>query len=266
MPYRAAVEEMAPYIGVSWRGNGNVITKRIDGKNTRVAERFTRVGSVDFVTEAGAGGKPIPFKESAQEKIEEFVSKFEHSFAHGDAAAFIEWAIEEEEEGEEVDMVDKGELTKLQESNTILTAENTTLKADKAKLMEGIALRDAKGLISAEVAAYNTKRMGERKAQLPDVTCARLVETLCKSAPIVDGKLDENALKIAVAEAIKEEIAYIETITTTKAKGITGMGESSSTDGHDRLKDVLQETYRRTMPNRSKEEIEEMAETAARGR
>ena len=264
-PYRAAVEEMAPYIGVSWRGSGTVASKTVDGKPLHVAERFTRVGSVDFVTKAGAGGKAIPFKESAQDEIEQFVSKFEYGHTHGDAATFIEWAMEEEGEG--VDMADKTELTKMQESITTLTTEKETLTTENAKLKEGLALRDAKGLISTEVEAYNAKRLTEHKAQLPDVTCTRLEEALSKSAPIVDGKLDENALKIAVAEAIKEEIKYIETITTsTKRPGITGMGESSSTDAHDRLKATFLETYRRTMPNRSKEELEEMAETAARGR
>jgi len=267
-PYRTAVEEMAPFIGVSWRGSGNVVTKKVDGKSVRVAERFTQVGSVDFVTKAGAGGKAIPFKESAQEEIEDFVGKFKADNTYGDAAAFIEWAIEEDK-GEGVDMAEKTDtatLTKLQESNVALTTEKETLMSENAKLKEGIALRDAKGVVSTEVAAYNTKRLAEHKTQLPDVTCTRLVESLCKSAPIVDGKLDENALKIAVAEAIKEEIAYIETITTTKAPGITGMGESTSTDAHDRLTAVFQETYRRTMPNRSEEEIKQMAETAARGR
>lgn len=266
-PYRAAVNEMAPYIGVSWRGSGTVITKEIDGKRLHVAERFTHVGSVDFVTKAGAGGKAIPFKEAAQTEIEEFVSKFETVHGDGNAATFVEWAIEEDEEGEGVDMTEKADMAKMQESNTTLTKANETLTAQNAKLQEGIALRDAKGLISSEVATYNAKRLTERKAQLPDVTCTRLVETLCKSAPVVEGKLDKNALKIAIGEAIKEEITYIETITTSSKKpGITGMGESSSTDGHDRLVAVLEETYRSTMPNRSEEEIKQMAETAARGR
>ena len=264
-PYRTAIEEMAPFIGVSWRGSGSVVSKEIDGKTVHVAEKFTHVGSVDFVTKAGAGGQALPFAESAQNEVDTFLEAFKGD--HEDAAAFVEWAVEQDEVIEEVDMAEETKLKEMQESNTALTKSNTALLQENAQLKERDALRDAKAVVMSEVQAYNEKRTSEHKDVLPDVTCTRLAETLYKSAPIKDGVLDKVGLKAAVAEAIKGEIAYIETITsTTKPDGIRGMGESTSTDGHDRLVAVLKETYSRTNPSRSEEEIKQMAETAALGR
>lgn len=274
-PYRENLEEMAPYIGVSWRGSASAVTKKIGGKPVYVAERFTHVGSVDFVTKAGAGGQALHFEESALNEIDTFLEAFKGD--HEDAAAFVEWAVEHDKAVkdiaiediaiEEVDMAEETKLKEIQESNTALTASNTALLQENAQLKERDALREAKSVVMSEVQAYNEKRTSEHKDVLPDVTCTRLAETLYKSAPIKDGVLDKVGLKATVAEAIKGEIAYIETITsTTKTDGIRGMGESSSTDGHDRLVGVLQETYRRTNPTRSEEEIKQMAETAARGR
>jgi len=83
-----------------------------------------------------------------------------------------------------------------------------------ARLRESMLLRDAKDYVRAAVATAN----------VPDVTKARLVESLSVNPPVKDGALDTETYATRIAEAVKAEVEYL-----TKAAGygsgrIEGMG------------------------------------------
>lgn len=66
-PYREVINEMAPYIGVSVRGDGTIVEGALpDGRRGRIVESVSRIKSVDFVTAAGRGGKVLALLESAR--------------------------------------------------------------------------------------------------------------------------------------------------------------------------------------------------------
>lgn len=64
--YREAVDDLAPYIGVSIRASGLGRPGKVEGKEGIIPDKLTRSKSVDFVTEPGAGGKILQLFESAR--------------------------------------------------------------------------------------------------------------------------------------------------------------------------------------------------------
>lgn len=57
--YRDQITEMAPYIGMSIRGDGEVTEGAVPGGRGPVVESISRVDSVDFVTRPGRGGRIV---------------------------------------------------------------------------------------------------------------------------------------------------------------------------------------------------------------
>lgn len=65
-PYQEAVNELGPHIGMSIRASGTGAQGNVGGKKTVVVESLDEVHSVDFVTLAGRGGKPLQMFEAAR--------------------------------------------------------------------------------------------------------------------------------------------------------------------------------------------------------
>jgi hypothetical protein len=65
-PYREAVEELAPHIGVSIRALGRAREGEAEGRRGKIIEAITAGRSVDFVTVPGAGGRVCQLFESAR--------------------------------------------------------------------------------------------------------------------------------------------------------------------------------------------------------
>ena len=89
--------------------------------------------------------------------------------------------------------------------------------AEVARLREALLLREARDLTAAELA----------KIEMPEMTRARLLESLAARPVIVDGKLDETATKAGIAEAAKSELAYLAGVGAAGSGRITGMGGST---------------------------------------
>jgi hypothetical protein len=74
-PYREAVNELAPHIGVSIRASGRTRQGEAEGRKGAIVEQLVAARSCDFVTVPGAGGKVSPSvhpaikKDSADIKI-----------------------------------------------------------------------------------------------------------------------------------------------------------------------------------------------------
>lgn len=67
-PYREALNELAPHIGVSIRATGRAQQGEAEGRKGPIITALTAAKSVDFVTEAGAGGKIVEMFEAARQR------------------------------------------------------------------------------------------------------------------------------------------------------------------------------------------------------
>lgn len=132
--------------------------------------------------------------------------------------------------------------TKLAEAQ----AANETLAAENARLREGEILRAAEACVAENL-----------PAELPELTKARLLESLPKKPIVKDGALDKDAFKEAIDAAVMREVEYLAGITESgKIRGM-GAGKADS-EGADRQS--LKESFMRAGLS------EEQAEIAAAGR
>lgn len=106
-----------------------------------------------------------------------------------------------------------------------------------ARLKEGALLRDAKDFVRQQVATAN----------VPDVTKARLVESLSANPPVKDGALDTEVYKARISEAVTAETEYL-----TKAAGygsgrVEGMGGGAQAQGYkpEEVQSKMQEAFQR---------------------
>jgi len=247
-PYQPLIEEVGGDIGISIRAAGSVVTKKIAGESVRVAEKFTS-GGFDFVTKSGAGGAVVPITESARPGIAEFVEAFladhpqESESSESARAQFIEWATGSHEQEEDMEL--KVELEQVK-------AENAALKEAKAQLEKQAVLSEAAEVVNEAIIADK---------MLADVTRARIRGQFKDVSPLKEGKLDKDALKAAVAEAIKAEKVYIESF---KKPGVTGMGAAGANDGGKaRLRESLVAMHMQN--GETKEKAERLADLAIDG-
>jgi len=210
-PYRAAVKELTPHIGVSIRAAGIAEQGEADGQKGMIVEEITNAASVDFVTMPGAGGKVLELFESYRDPEQK---KKENEMAE----------IEELKEAKT-----KLEGTVAEKDKLLKEAEEKVTKAneDLQKANEAVLLKQA--------AEFVEKKL---PAELPDMTKKRLIEKLSK-APILteDKKLDEVKFGEFIESAVKEEKEYLSGVLGSGK--ITGMGESESED-----KVNLEESYK----------------------
>ena len=196
--YKDAVAEMAPHIGVSHRAGGLGRVGKVEGKEGKIVEKLTKAVSVDFVTLPGAGGKVLQLFEAAR------------------GTPIIEI--------KEVDMTVE-QVKALEGQVSTLEAERDTLKKQAEALVAEVA-RFREGALLAEAAAIVASTLKE--AKLPDVTKERLSPILSKNPPVKDGKLDGEALKITITEAVKAEAEYLSKLMPSGQ--IQGMGSTIVTD------------------------------------
>lgn len=191
--YRADIEELAPYIGVSIVASGHRKTGIAEGRKGPVIESIHAGGSIDFVTQAGAGGQVISLFEAARSRaISEPIT--------------------------EVDEVSDQELKEAREALAAAQKEASDALAEAARLREGALLREARDVVATALAKVEN---------LPDITRDRLLETIAKNPPTADGKLDAATLETQVSEAVRAEVEYLAKVTGSGR--ITGMGGAGST-------------------------------------
>ena len=198
--YAEAVDQIAEHIGVSIRGMGTQTTGTAEGRDGPLVGEITKGKSIDFVTQPGAGGKVLQVFESAP------------------GAVKLPVLIDEMEEDpiQENDIMTE-ELKEAQDQLTEATATITALTAETARLQERLLLQEAAGFVANALG----------KAELPDITRARLTKQLQANPPIVDGKIDEAAYTVAIDTAVTEAQTEIAAISGQTGK-ITGQGSAPS--------------------------------------
>jgi hypothetical protein len=186
-PYQAAVEELAPHIGVSIRAAGRAVAGEAEGRQGRIVQQLVNARSVDFVTEPGAGGQ--------------IISMFEAARRGGGRGAGGEEASVPSNDNGELQFQEESEMSEeLQAQLTEAQRQIEALQAANGRLAEGLVLRDARALATDVLA----------EANLPEVTRRRLLGQVATNPPIgEDGQLDALVLRQRVTEAITAEQQYL---------------------------------------------------------
>jgi cation transport regulator ChaB len=224
-------------IGTSINAVGSATQAEIEGTKTNYIEKIARGRSVDFVTEAGAGGL-VEMYEAERDVDVDFITLTTLRERRPDLVKEIETVVKNtitKEAKKQMEL--ETEIKDLQESNATLTKERDDLKAEKESAVKAKLVAETKAVIEEAVG----------KAELPEATKTRILERF-KDAEKSDG----------LAEAIKAETDYIAAITESgKVKGLGGGNPDTKAN-----KDALKESWKRLHPEWSEAQLE----TAIKGR
>lgn len=219
--YRDAVAEMGPYIGLSHYVWGESKTGEAEGKKGDIITRIVAARSVDFVTVPGRGGAiaeafraarpPEPTDEqkaAGESSMGEPTPKLTLESLRKDHPEIIEAVRKEIENSAAVKEAQAQQEKKLAETEKALGEA----KAENARLKEAQLLVEARTFVEAKV----------KDAKIPDLTKARIVESLGKSPVVKDGKLDEAAYTAKIEAAVKAEAEYLAKLGAGKVSGFGG--------------------------------------------
>lgn len=188
--YAPAVNDLAADIGLSIVAAGYATAGEADGRKGPIIEKIVRGESIDFVTTPGAGGKILTqFAEAARSR----------PASAGETTMTLE---------------------ELQRRIEALEADNARLReAHDARVTEAGRLRESQLIARTREIVSATLHANE---DLYPVTRDRIFAEAIKNPPIVDGQLDEAALRTRTEDMARAELAYL--ATTTGSGRIVGMG------------------------------------------
>lgn len=211
--YQGVVNEVAEHIGVSIRAMGRAKFGTAEGRQGPIVEAIVGAKSVDFVTDPGRGGKILTLYEAARQQ------------AHSQGAKAPASAVTQQQEANTMALSEQQQQEllesnkQLQEQVKGLLESNKTLTTQVTRLGEVNLIQESTNFARSILAGIT----------LPEITRARLVESLGGNPVIKDGTLDREAFKTRIEEAAKAEAAYIAGLTGGGA--IRGMGESLQESG-----------------------------------
>ena len=222
--YRDAVAEMGPYIGLSHYVWGESKQGEAEGRKGEIITRIVAARSVDFVTVPGRGGAiaeafraarpPVPTDEqkaAGESSMGEPTPKLTLESLRKDHPEIIEAVRKEIENSAAMKEAQAQQEKALNEAKTALEEA----KAENARLKEALLLVEAKTFVEEKV----------KSAKIPNLTKARIIESLGKSPVVKDGKLDEAAYTAAIEAAVKAEAEYLAKL---GAGRVEGMGAGAS--------------------------------------
>ena len=262
-PYKAFVDELAPHIGASHRALGTKVNGEAEGRRGPIIEKIEAVQSVDFVTAPGAKGEIVQMFEAARDTeyrnldwrtvTLEALKSNRGDLIEGLRDEMKQAIYDEKNALKEAERMTEERIAELEEANRQLQEGVDATEAELARLREAEILRQAKDIVTEKVNA----------SELPDITKARLTETISKNPTLTeDGALDTENYSQHIDEAIKAEMDYVAKL--TESGKIKGMGTSEDPSG----KDLMKESFKRGYKNRgmSEDEADRLADIAARGR
>jgi len=230
-------------MGISIRAAGVGTKDKIDGKDTNVVDRITQVRSVDFVTEAGAGGGVLLYETEREFDID-VISLGVLRERRPDLVKTIESEVKNTilKEARKA-MENEERITELEKEVTTVTAERDDARTELAGSQKAQRIAEAKSAIDEAIG----------KSDLPEKAKERLAERF-KEAESADG-LDE---------AVQTEKDYVAAL--TEGSKVKGLGPSA-TDAK-AAKDALKESFKAGFlaEGKTEEEAEKLATTAAEGR
>lgn len=205
-PYREAVNELAPHVGVSIRASGRTRQGEAEGRKGPIIEQLVAARSVDWVTVAGAGGKIVQMFEAARPQPAPIAQQEEPSMD-------------------------------LQEQLAERDARILTLQQDTARLREANNALTAREMLRTQLAG--AQLLEATRTRLLESLASNLTLN-------ADGTLDGAALAAKITEAIAAEQAYLAEVAQAAGYGsgrITGMGggktETVAVDVNARMKEAF---------------------------
>lgn len=218
-----AIEEMAPYIGVSIRAGGQLSTGTVEGRTGPIVESIDEGRSIDFVTVAGRGGHVISEGRTVAS-----------AFASLQSSPTPPPPLKETPPmSTPTDLTEaQAALTEAQAIGQYLVAFIEAHRAESAedrreieRLREALADRDARDLITEALNA-------EDAPELRETARKRVIDAVLADLPLDEaGKLDGDALKAKVTEAATAEVAYLAEATGSPVVGMGAPGaDTSATD------------------------------------
>lgn len=222
-------------MGLSIRAAGVGIKGKIEGKVANIVERIVRARSVDFVTEAGAGGGVLLYEGSKDYDVDvvtlETLRERRPDLVKAVEAEVKRQVLQEVKRMQEVEE----RVKELETQVETLTGERDTAQSQLEEEQKARRIAEAKSVIDEALG----------KSELPEAARLRLVE-----------KFKESESAEGIEEAIKVEKDYVDTlIETGKVKNLGGTKPEPQKD-FEQLKQTFIEAGL----------TEEQAEIAARGR
>jgi hypothetical protein len=266
-PYRNFLNEAAQIIGVSHRALGKGTSGTAEGKQGKIIESLTRCLSVDFVTLPGRGGAIVPMLEAYRKNAEQLAEhetiteNNEETMVNEpkDTVLTVEslrqthpMLVKELKESVLQEIQASESHKKQDEENKRVLKENQDMKVELDRLREAQVIQEAGKIVVKAL----------EKSTLPEITKARLIETVPKLARMKEGKLDEAAFTTAVTEAIKTETDYVAKL--TESGKVRNMGGPGTPPKGSTLKESFKKSF--LAQGKTEKEAEIMAEAAANGR
>ena len=181
-------QKLLSEMGISIRAAGAGTKGKIDGKETNIVERITRVRSVDFVTEAGAGGGVLLYETEKEFDID-IVTIEALKERRPDLVKVIENDIREKTLKEVKRMSElEDKVKELEGDKVTLTTERDEAKTKLCEAEKAQRKAEAKSKIDEAIS----------KSELPEVSKQKLTEGF-KDSESADG----------ITEAIKKETDYV---------------------------------------------------------
>ena len=224
-------------MGISIRAAGIGTKDKIDGKETNVVDRITQVRSVDFVTEAGAGGGVLLYETEREFDID-IISLGVLRERRPDLVKSIETEVKT------TIMKEVKQTMELQEQVTELEGQVATVTGERDVALAKITEAEKAQRI-AEAKSAIAEAIG--KSELPEAARKRLVE-----------KFKESESADGITEAIQVETEYVNALKeASKPKKLGGSQPNPEED-----KKAPRESFKTMHP----EWTEEQLDTAVAGR
>jgi cation transport regulator len=225
-------QKLLSEMGISIRAAGVGTKGKIDGKEANVVERITRVRSVDFVTEAGAGGGVLLYETEKEFDID-VINLDVLRERRPDLVKQIENEVKEKTLKEVKKTMELEEELK----DTKEQLETVTKERDEAQTKFTEAEKAQK---KAEAKSVIDEAIG--KSDLPEAAKERLVEKF-KDAESADGIEDE----------IKAEKDYVDKL--AEAGKVKGLGPTNPDP--EKSKKELRESFKRLHPEWTDAQLDE---------
>jgi hypothetical protein len=211
--YKGPVDDLATHIGTSIRAFGAGRDGEAEGRKGPIIESIipSVMNSIDFVTLPGAGGQVVSLFEAArgrQTDAGNIIPIQEAETVPDDkdtSAAAPASGVTIDQIQEAIKAANAPILTQLQEAQTA-----------NSRLQEALILRDARDIVRTTL---------DRLPNVPDMTKARLQESLSINPPAKDGAIDAEAFTTKITEAVQAELEYL-----NKAAG-TGRVQNMGSQG-----------------------------------
>jgi len=230
-------------MGISIRAAGVGTNGEAEGRKGNILDKITHARSVDFVTEAGAGGGVLLYETEREFDIDVITLNVLRE-RRPDLVKSIEGEVKETMLKEVKKAMEAEErIQELEGQVETLTTENTDLKTKNSEAEKAQRIAEAKSIIDEAIG----------KSELPDAAKERLVERF-KDAESADG----------VEDAIKAEKEYLDKL----AEGGKVKGLGPTDPDPQKSKEALKESFKAMYlsEGKSEEEAEKLAETAVNAR